>query len=117
MTNSPRDDDGDDAPPPPLPLTACERSCRFGSWPLWEAVEKSLASCVNCPAALVFPCDCAVCAAVCRLVEICWVTCVYLVGFDCCSCCKVLASCAKGESWLLSDCCAVDLALLVLLEF
>jgi len=29
----------------------------------------------------------------------------------------VLASCAKGESWLLSDCCAVDVALLVLLEF
>ena len=63
-------------------------------------------------AAAVLPFDCAVCAAVCRLVAICCVTCAYCVGLLCCSCCSVLSTCPSGESCPLSDCVPVHFVLL-----
>lgn len=60
----------------------------------------------------------AVCAAVCKLVAICDVTWLYSVGLDCCNCCSVLSTWAKGESWALLSCGIVseDGSMLLLLE-
>lgn len=76
----------------------------LGSWPLCEALLKSVANWLSCDAAEVLPSAVAVLAALCRLVAICAVTCWYWVGLDCCNCCNVLISCANGESWPLSGC-------------
>ncbi len=64
---------------------------------------KSVASCVSCAAPVLFPLEEALCAADCRLLAICCVTCAYSAGFDCCSCCSWLNNYANGESLLLSD--------------
>lgn len=72
----------------------------MGSWPVEDALWKSLESCVSSVASGVFPLDVADWAAVCRLVAIWLVTCEYCAGFDCWSCCRLLRICAKGEIWL-----------------
>ena len=54
-----------------------------GSWPLCEALVKSVASWLSWVACVELPSAVAVWAAVCRFVAICWVTCLYSVGFDC----------------------------------
>ena len=77
---------------------ACARSCMLGSWPVLDAVEKSVESWLSWLAALVLPLACAVCAASCKLVAICAVTCWYFVGSVCCNCCSVLNTRASGES-------------------
>ena len=55
----------------------------MGSWPLVEALLKSVASWFSWLAAAVLPLAVAVWAALCRLVEICCVTCANLDGSDC----------------------------------
>src|ERR1022692_344119 len=55
----------------------------LGSWPLCEALVKSVASWLSWTSCVELPSAVAVLAAFCRFVAICWVTCLYSVGFDC----------------------------------